>query len=249
MESKLEFPFMSSDFKQTVNLRQKAERERQAMLDNEKKSTEVSPEKPKKSSYANLPAQAGASEDKQEQLKKRAKKPSGLGHSKRAREIDEIYNGDQGEKQAEDFLKSISQPRARRDRTGIFKGIIAVLVLIIIGTFAYFLYFDKLGNQNANVNLEPRWYAVELVTGNIYYGEITNTAADPILIDKVYYDYDQLNKEEGEKSETSNLRLVKRGKETHGPAGVMEVVRSQVVYMEPLSEDSKVLRAILDYEN
>jgi hypothetical protein len=241
---------MSNEFQKTVNLREKAEAERQAMLgnapsnsSNQQKTSEPAPEKPQKSSYAK------ASEDKQNEPKKRVKKQSGLGHSKRAREIDQIYNGGEEEKQDDNFLKSISQPRVRRDSSGLYKGIIYFLTLVIIGTFAYFLYFNKQADNNTQANLEPRWYSVELINGDVYYGQITNTSADPILIDKVYYDYDQLNKNGGEKNETGSLRLVKRGKETHGPAGVMEVVRSQVVLMELLSEDSKVLRAILDYEN
>jgi hypothetical protein len=70
------------------------------------------------------------------------------------------------------------------------------------------------------------------------------------VIENVYYDYDQLNPaaKEEERSDTSSLRLVKRGKETHGPVGTMNIVRAQIVYMEPLANDSKVLKAILDYE-
>jgi hypothetical protein len=51
-----------------------------------------------------------------------------------------------------------------------------------------------------------------------------------------------------DKKENANLRLVKRGKEVHGPDGTLSVVRAQVVYMEPMKEDSKVLKAILEYE-
>jgi len=58
-----------------------------------------------------------------------------------------------------------------------------------------------------------------------------------------------LNKTDKETGAAGNLRLVKKGKETYGPSGVMEVVRSNVVYMDILKEDSKVLKAILDYEN
>ena len=46
----------------------------------------------------------------------------------------------------------------------------------------------------------------------------------------------------------SGLRLVKRGKEAQGGDGSMAVVRAHVVSLEPLADDSKVLKAILDYE-
>ncbi|MFH0923104.1 MAG: hypothetical protein V1825_00025, partial [Candidatus Falkowbacteria bacterium] len=59
---------------------------------------------------------------------------------------------------------------------------------------------------------------------------------------------DQIEGNNENTSETGSIRLVKRGKETHGPSGVMNIVRAQVVYMEPLDEESKVLKAILNYE-
>ena len=68
-----------------------------------------------------------------------------------------------------------------------------------------------------------------------------------MIIENVYYNYDQ---QKGTKTieETGSLRLVKRGQETHGPEGIMNIVRLQVLYMEPLKKDSKVLEAILNYE-
>jgi len=57
-----------------------------------------------------------------------AKSPYNPKLPKKAREIDRIYNGDQEEKQDENFLKSISQPRARLDNTSIYKSIIVPLI-------------------------------------------------------------------------------------------------------------------------
>jgi len=73
------------------------------------------------------------------------------------------------------------------------------------------------------------------------------------VIDNVYYDYDQLSSsakatEDKNNDQTGQIRLVKRGKETHGPSGSLDVVRMQVLYMEPLADDSKVLKAIVEYE-
>ena len=83
----------------------------------------------------------------------------------------------------------------------------------------------------------------------IYYGQIDDIKSDPIVIKNAYYNYDQANKEKNkEEDKSNNLRLIKRGKETHGPNGTMDIVRSQVVYMELLSDDSKVLQAIINYE-
>ena len=88
------------------------------------------------------------------------------------------------------------------------------------------------------------WYAIKLVNGEMYFGQIADEKADPLAVKNVYYNYQ--GKDETDQS--SNLRLVKRGKESYGPSGEMLVVRSQVVYIEPLKKSSKVLEAILEYE-
>jgi hypothetical protein len=86
------------------------------------------------------------------------------------------------------------------------------------------------------------------VNDQTYYGQVEDKASDPVVVKNVYYNYDQLNKEAEPADASGNLRLVKRGKEAHGPDGSMEIIRGQVIFIEPLKEDSKVLKAILDYE-
>ena len=136
-------------------------------------------------------------------------------------------------------------------KNNIYKQIIFVLIAIII-IFGFYLFNNKKEIKPVEVESNKNfWYSVKLINGEFYYGQIKNTGDDPVVLENVYYNYDQINSEQdenGEKKESGNLRLVKRGKETHGPDGSMSIVRTQVVYMEPLREDSKVLKAILDYE-
>jgi hypothetical protein len=94
---------------------------------------------------------------------------------------------------------------------------------------------------------EFKWYAVKLTNNEVYYGQISDIKSDPVVVTNVYYDYDMKNADSGS-TEEGSLRLVKRGKETHEPTGTMDVVRSQVLFMEPLKDDSKVLQAIKEYE-
>ncbi|OGF27841.1 hypothetical protein A2331_07095 [Candidatus Falkowbacteria bacterium RIFOXYB2_FULL_34_18] len=175
-------------------------------------------------------------------------------------DIDELFDADREEKNSsfananiKRDLHKIDRPVLREQQEGdnIYKKISLILFILLIGLFAYFLFLtDKNKRNTAEEIIVPAWYAVKLVTGEIYYGEIGDTGADPVVVEKVYYDYDQLNGKDvsGGEGETGNLRLVKRGKETHGPEGTMNIVRSQVLFMEPLKEESKVLKAILNYE-
>ena len=169
----------------------------------------------------------------------------------KAEAIDQVFDD---EEYKQDFQK-INRPANNNGggKNTVYKQIIFILVIIIIA-FGFYLF----NNRNREVELVKNesnknfWYSVKLINGEFYYGQIKNTGDDPIVLENVYYNYDQINSEQNEnegKPENGNLRLVKRGKETHGPDGSMSIVRTQVVYMEALREDSKVLKAILDYEN
>ncbi|MEA3398630.1 MAG: hypothetical protein U9R06_02710 [Patescibacteria group bacterium] len=178
---------------------------------------------------------------------KQAKRPvrEFYGQSNNAKTIDEVFN----EAEAVDY-KKINQPIARENNKAIYKQVIIILSLALAGMIVYNLFFagSVEPSPDAGADSKPVWYAVKLLDNEIYYGQISDIASDPIVVNNVYYDYDQLGKDENKKEESTNLRLVKRGKETHGPEGTMNIVRSQVIYMEPLKEDSKVLKAILNYE-
>jgi len=136
----------------------------------------------------------------------------------------------------------------------ILLGVGALLVVIAI-----FYLVGRKGKQppvETKNNTNPvvvetqdfKWYAVKLANNEVYYGQISDLKSDPVVVTNVYYDYDMKNAASGEKTEEGSLRLVKRGKETHEPTGTMDVVRSQVLFMEPLKDDSKVLQAIKEYE-
>lgn len=178
-----------------------------------------------------------------------AKKITKNNNSKgRAEDIDEVYNGSFENEKKE--LQKINRPLIKKETNPIFKQVFLVIVALAFIFILYFLFVKSHNTIQKEANVSYKWYAVKLSNNEIYYGEIGDTSADPILIKNVYYDYDQINSPEKEKKDQgiANLRLVKRGKETYGPDGTMNIVRDQVVYMEPLAKDSKVLKAILEYE-
>ncbi len=175
-------------------------------------------------------------------LSQNARSPR-VGSSRFAEQIDHIY-GDKARGKRE--LQKISRPIERKINEPIFKRIIILLAIILIGLVVYFLFFNK--NNEANDANSLNWYSVKLVDGEIFYGQIKDIASDPVIIKNVYYNYDQQKDGSDEVNATDSLRLVKRGKETHGPDGTLNVVRMQILYMEPLKKDSKVLEAILNYE-
>ncbi len=139
--------------------------------------------------------------------------------------------------------KKINRPSAPKVDISFYKksGVIILILAIVIS--AYFLFFRPEDKQEGTSEIS--WYAVRLVNEEMYYGQIKDVAAEPVVVENVYYSYDQ---DKDETDETGNLRLVKRGEEIHGPAGKMIIRGSQILYIEPLKDESKVLKAILSYE-
>lgn len=168
----------------------------------------------------------------------------------RSMEIDRVYGENQDVLSSPDLQKINRPPKVRVGiNFNMNFGIIILSIVVLI--FAYFFIFSKDKNVAEVTVPEEKWYMVKLSDASVYYGQISDVASDPIVIRNVYYNYDQLKPNEsteGETKDSTSLRLVKRGKESHGPNGTMSIVRSQVLFMEPLKEESKVLQAILDYE-
>lgn len=152
-------------------------------------------------------------------------------------------------KEFQQINRPIYKPTGGRDWKAL---IVMMLILFAAGSYYWFVYRPR-----AAAPAEPpaKWYMVKLTDSETFYGQIKNTGADPVVIENVYYDYDQVQKKESGtaaeqpvENQAGSIRLVKRGKETHGPDGTLNVVRSQVLYMEPLADNSKVLKAIEEYE-
>lgn len=220
-----------NDFKQTVDLKEKFKR--------------ASVGKPPAGKNKPSPTASKPAASFEAKRKSSASQPGEYGKSKQAKKLDRFYNEEKNEKF--DY-KKISRPKARQINEKIYKRIIIILAVLLVAALVYGLFLKKNNKSSSPVNKEPVWYAVKLTNNETYYGQITDVTADPVVISNVYYNYDQLADNTAEKPKTNNLRLVKRGKEAAGPTGTMDIIRSQIVYMEPLSQDSKVLKAILDYE-
>lgn len=165
---------------------------------------------------------------------------------KAATPLEKIYRRE-AEVEPEADLRTISRPKVKEKRESLVRLAVLVLAVLAVAAAVYFLFF-KTNRAAVNPKIKD-WYAVKLVDGQIFYGQVTDVKADPVVLENVYYNYDQTKeKDGGQAQETGNLRLVKRGKETHGPAGSLNIVRAQVLYLEALKSDSKALKAILEYE-
>jgi hypothetical protein len=145
---------------------------------------------------------------------------------------------------------------AGRQQALVWVFLVLLFASFLVGGFYFWRSAEQVKNEALEVkkldNHNP-WYAIKLVDGEIIYGRIADLNTEPLEINPVYYNYDQkkIEKDSGVKpkvNETIDLRLVRRGSETHGPDGALKVFRAQVVYMENLRPDSKVLGVIEENE-
>lgn len=101
------------------------------------------------------------------------------------------------------------------------------------------------------VQIKPgRYQAVFLGNGEIYFGKMSKLTNDYITLRDVYYLQSSTNAVAGKDSETKpdgDMRLIKRGKEVHGPEDKMMISQQQVLYWENLSDKNEVVRAIENY--
>ena len=83
------------------------------------------------------------------------------------------------------------------------------------------------------------YQAVLLSNGAVYYGKLSGYGTRyPVLTDVFYI----VTKTDPDSKQVTNI-LVKRGKELHGPDR-MYLTTSQIVFVEPVGQDSKVAQLI-----
>jgi len=123
-----------------------------------------------------------------------------------------------------------------------------VILLIIFGIGYYFL--GNLKTDDAEIVDSSKYQAVFLTNGQTYFGKISNLEEKYVKISDVYYivlrqPLQSQRNEEGGQSQQSGTEytLIKLGKELHGPTS-MSINRDHILFVEDLSDDSKIVQAI-----
>jgi hypothetical protein len=86
-------------------------------------------------------------------------------------------------------------------------------------------------------------YAVFLSNNQVYFGKIDKESEAKMWLKNIYYIQQP---KPGEKAD--DISLLKLGNELHGPEDMMEINRSQILFIEKLKEDGKVAKAIQSYQ-
>lgn len=155
-------------------------------------------------------------------------------------------------------MERIKEPIRQKNQFFLFALIIGITIIFISGsTFFITRSLNSTAQENnlpitSNATNINSWHSIKLMDGEIIYGKISDINQDPMIVNPVYYNYDQKNDNLDNRisnvNEAGDLRLVKRGAETHGPDGMIKIFRSQTVFLENLRPDSKVLKVIQENE-
>ena len=135
-----------------------------------------------------------------------------------------------------------SRPSSRRGVKGIIgavAGLLVVIALVVGGVWA----FRHLGLPSYIDT--GKYQAVFLQNGEFYFGKITSVNDSDVQLEKVFY-VQKATPKEGDATQT-NLELIKLGSEVHGPEDRMVINRKQVLYIENLKSESKVVDNINKY--
>jgi hypothetical protein len=135
--------------------------------------------------------------------------------------------------------------------------IIAIIVLIaIIGALVWFNILP------VNLGGLPKYQAVFLANGQVYFGKIAGEKEDYMKLASIYYlqvqqavqpaattkdDKGNLI-QQPQPAPQQNIQLVKLGSELHGPEDMMYIAKNQILFYENLKADSRVVQAIKAFE-
>lgn len=124
----------------------------------------------------------------------------------------------------------------------IIIGIIIIIGIAAVGLI-YYLKIVGLGTTNA-------YQAVFLNSGQVYFGKLSGEVSlYPVLRDVFYLQIAQSPQslQQGE-APPPNMSLVKLGSELHGPTDQMRINRNQILFIEDLRPDSRVVQLILQFK-
>ena len=140
-------------------------------------------------------------------------------------------------------------------KTILWIVIILVLALLIVTIFnGLFSGSTKNFGRLSNWADFSKYQAVFLSNGQVYFGKVTDVNNQTLVLENIYYLRSAGNLQVSSNDNvtttpaTDNFSLVKLGNELHGPEDKMSINLPQVLFVEDLKAQSKVVEAIRAYE-
>lgn len=122
--------------------------------------------------------------------------------------------------------------------------IVGILVVVGIVVLAVMGSQGKLGGN------KDQYKAVFLTNGQVYFGKVSGERSNTVTLRDIYYlrVQRQVQPAEGEEQPQSQVQLIKLGNELHGPKDEMRINRNNILFIEDLKDDGRVVKAIKDFK-
>ena len=140
------------------------------------------------------------------------------------------------------------------------KTILWVVIILVVALLILTVFNGMFSGSTKNFGRLSDWadfskyQAVFLSNGQVYFGKVTDANIQTLVLENIYYLRSAGNLQTSQTDNstaapaTDNFSLVKLGNELHGPEDRMNINLSQVLFVEDLKADSKVVEAIRAYE-
>lgn len=120
-----------------------------------------------------------------------------------------------------------------------------IVWIIVILVLAAGIWYMGMGSQFGRNSTD--YQAVFLANGQVYFGMFSDGLSGPRLADIYYLRVQRTIQPAGEEAQP-DIQLVKLGNEVHGPKDEMRLNRDQILFIEDLKEDGKVVKAIREFQ-
>ncbi len=124
--------------------------------------------------------------------------------------------------------------------------IVALVVVVLVGLCAV-SYYTGFASRLLGGN---EYKAVFLGNGQVYFGRLFNERSQYAVLKEVFYLQITQAPQPLKPGETppTNINVVKLGGELHGPTDEMRINRDQILFIETLKSDSRVVQAIEQFK-
>ncbi len=121
-----------------------------------------------------------------------------------------------------------------------------LVIIVVVGVAWYMTSGGSLAKS------QSEYQAVFLSNGQVYFGKVSGEGSPTVTVKDIYYlqvqQQVQPADEKDKAAKTPQVQLVKLGNEIHGPMDEMRINRDQLLFVEDLKSDGKVVTAIKDFQ-
>jgi hypothetical protein len=137
-------------------------------------------------------------------------------------------------------------------KEGSMMSAIVIVIIVAAVVVGGFMLFRKSASSSTSVVDATKYQAVFVTNGQVYFGKVSGENNQYVNLSDVYYlvlkQPLQNQKTEGEEQQPQEqvkpgYSLIKLGKEMHGPTS-MSISKEQILFIENLADDSKVVSTI-----